>query len=181
MNPRFLLLLISFVSLFSYADVGIGVSFKDNQGAIYVPVNINENFRIEPSLYYQKSQDERDDGTESDYLYLTVSTSFYKISKLTDQSHLYYGAGIGYIENHRDYRTGGTYPRNDRVRASGYQIAPTLGAEYKLTEDFSISAQVALIYQHIETDDLDKISGEKLKETDKDLLTNTNIVLRFFF
>jgi len=58
---------------------------------------------------------------------------------------LYYGARLGYIDSNVV-----------NIKTNGYFFAPTLGAEYYLTDSFSIGLDLALNYSKIDGSNADQ-------------------------
>jgi len=150
------------------ADVGLGVSVESGDSTIYVPIDINETFRIEPLLRYVEAKREIDTGVIGTLRQRTlqIGTGLFAVKSLAESFDLYYGARLSYLKSEPDYS-------NEAIAISdsdGYSIAPTLGFEYSFNKHLSIGGEAEWFYQDINGDLDAKATG-----------TDTRLILRFRF
>lgn len=151
------------------ADIGVGVSVKSNDHTIYVPIDINDTFRIEPLVRYSKDTSESD-GARTRHETLEIGAGLFKLYPLTESIHIYYGGRLSYLNLESELN----YPASmvsSNTSADGYRIAPTLGFEYFFNKHVSIGGEAQWFYSDLEHDRQD------LSATG----TNTNLILRLRF
>ena len=179
------------LSTTSHKVVGVGASFKSNEGFIYIPVHLTKNFMLEPFLRYEDAQ--RDfDGSKSSRESYSIGAGFFGVFTLTEKAQVYIGVRVAYVnESSRQpiatlVLSDGPFPVPPVVETStsktdqdGYSIAPTLGFEYSLFDRLSIGGEVAW--------EITKLEGStgsqetRLNYDSKFNKTTTNIILRFYF
>jgi len=152
------------------ADVGVGVSARSDDATIYVPIDVNDTFRIEPLARYAKDTSIFPGGRTKRETY-EIGTGLFKLYPLTESIHIYYGGRLSYLNLKYDTNFYGPAINSDRSRSDGYRIAPTLGFEYFFNKHLSIGGEAQWYYSDIEAD------GQDLSATG----TNTNLILRLRF
>ncbi|MCU7850580.1 MAG: porin family protein [Candidatus Thiodiazotropha sp. (ex Monitilora ramsayi)] len=170
-------LFISAVCLSSSANayVGLGISAKSNDARVYLPLNISDHFRVEPALRYYKDEQTDDIGSR-DTKALEISVGLFRRSKLMQNTSIYYGGRLGYIQEETSINS--TY--NDMVfDIDGFSIAPTIGFEYLFTDNFSVGAEAEWFYRDL---DGSEWNGGTQSNFDKETTgTSTRLILRFNF
>lgn len=155
------------------ADFGIGVSARDDDGAIYVPIDFSDKFRLEPSFrYYKEERTDTSTGgfsVKSDLLELGIG--IFGKSKVTDAAHLYYGGRFTYAD-------GSTESRFSETSVDGFSVAPTFGAEYVFGKHFSLGGEVAYVFEEFDSEDNSSFSDDIEQETQG---TQTRLIFRFMF
>lgn len=119
------------------ADFGVGANIGSDSSTIYAPINLSEGFRIEPYLSAYKS-----DYDNASYRRSELGAGFFKLEKTSNQTDVYWGARVGYIDG-RD---------TDKEDFDGYSVAPVLGFEYFPVKNFSVGGEVAVEYNHLNSD-----------------------------
>jgi hypothetical protein len=168
------LLLSTFVISTSQATTtGVGVSVQEDGGTIYIPIDLYDWLRIEPTFGFLRSEDNdfytvsNSPGTsESTTTEFDFGIGVFGRSTLRDQLQVYYGARLNY-----------SYYKYEapffEFKYYGYTIAPTLGLEYFIAERFSVGAEVAWFFEYLD----DRDSGDYATSTG----TDTRLIARFFF
>ncbi|MCU7843508.1 MAG: porin family protein [Candidatus Thiodiazotropha sp. (ex Monitilora ramsayi)] len=172
-----LILFISAVCLSSSANayVGLGVSAKSNDAWVYLPINMSDNFRIEPALRYYKDE-QTDDIASRETTLFEISVGLFRKSKLTQNTGIYYGGRLGYIQEETSLSS--TYSNMD-FDTDGFSIAPTIGFEYFFTDNFSVGAEAEWFYRDL---DGSEWNGGTQSNFDKETTgTSTRLILRFNF
>lgn len=182
MKNRIALALSMAFSASTFANVGVGVSVRDDDTRIYVPINVTESFRIEPFVNYGKREEKDDDWEESVKAY-EFGLGFFGRTELVDKLHFLYGARISYLSAKAVNKDsdGSSY----KYDVDGYSIAPTMGFEYFIMEKLSIGADVSLVYAKTDSEsksyDYDYDYGAKVEQTNKDTETDTSLNVKFYF
>lgn len=142
-------------------EVGVGVSAQGDR-TIYVPIKIDETFRVEPSIYYYKNKDTGDYNSTSESYELMIG--IFNLSQQSDKSKIYYGARAGYSAYHYKYNS-------NHEHFEGYKIAPTIGLEYLLVENLTVAGDVSLNYSNLNGND----------RTRENTTTDTELSVRYYF
>lgn len=164
------------------AEWGVGAGIKQNDSTIYLPININESLRLEPFFTYSERDSEGDlwKSSSEDYY---IGIGIFGLAPVIEKTNIYYGARISYYQTKDSQQQEATNTSASSKYSSdghGYQIAPTIGFEYHITNRFSAGAEAYLAYGH----------GTYRQKTDGVTLNNssgnssnsgTNITLRYFF
>ncbi|MCU7915720.1 MAG: hypothetical protein KZQ65_07390 [Candidatus Thiodiazotropha sp. (ex Gloverina cf. vestifex)] len=97
-------------------------------------------------------------------------------SKLTQNTGIYYGGRLGYIQEETSLNS--IY--NDMVfDTDGFSIAPTIGFEYLFTDNFLVGAEAEWFYRDL---DGTEWNGGTQSNFDKETTgTSTRLILRFNF
>lgn len=170
MNRSMLFGAIFAISTAAFSDVGIGVSFQSDDSNVYIPYDISESIRIEPSIRYYKFKAENNSDTES----FELGIGLFHKKETMNNLNLLLGARVGYIDFNRSY-TG-----SSETSGNGYFIAPTLGLEYFIGDKFSIGGEVSLRYENATQDTADFFDGKQSIDTSS-IDTDTSLSARFYF
>jgi len=152
------------------ADFGVGVSAKSNDSTIYVPIDINDSFRVEPLVRYSKDTSVFAGG-RSKYETYEIGTGLFKLYPLTESIHIYYGGRLSYLNLKAETNFQAPVVDFNRSSSDGYRIAPTLGFEYFFKKHLSIGGEAQWYYSDLEANRQD-VSATG---------TNTNLILRLRF
>ena len=144
-------------------------------GNIYLPINISENFRIEPDIgifSYSYSSDDYEKRTDQFRLGLG-----FHYSKNYGSIKILFGARFGSIFNSikREYEDSNNENEKDEISATVLFGGPTIGAEYYFAKRFSLGAEAQLNYIS-----LGEYQDEN-NETRTIISTRALILLRFYF
>lgn len=159
--------------LFASSNIGLGVSLDSNNNTIYMPYDLSETIRIEPSLSYNKSS-----NNTSDTINLEVALGLFGKQEVIQNINTLIGLRVGYIRSETDYSLGAV---NSQADGNGYSIAPTLGFEYYLSENFSVGAEASIRYVKSEVEIKDSSSTQTNSYDTSSTQTLTSASLRFYF
>lgn len=178
------------------ADYGVGVSARSNDAWIYLPIDINKAFRIEPMVRYA-SDDVSQDTNTSDYAFkqeidnIEVGVGLFRLAKVAESARIYYGIRASYVSlESTTINTTALYPGYGvtlRTESSqdGYRIGPTLGFEYLLGEHFSIGGEANYSFTDVEGDATTTATGSTVTTRDdierKNNGTSTQLIVRYRF
>lgn len=154
------------------ADVGIGVSVQSDDSRVYVPIEISDSLRLEPTIRYLKNDQDNGDWEYSSES-VEVGCGLFFTNSIGENINFLYGARAAYVV--RKYESGASYEED----LDGYMLAPTLGLEYFITERISIGADVAISYTDIDGKLNDNGNKEDASVTFTE--TDTSLGIRFYF
>lgn len=162
MNKKQLALSIALLTTSGMASaegtkVGLGVSVKSDDTKIYLPIDVSQSIRIEPSIEYIKVD------SNGDYDLIEFSVGVFGLAPVSSDIGIYYGARIGYLD----------FDSDGAGDVDGYSFSPTIGLEYWVNERFSIAAEAEWSYVNLDGDN--GFSDTKSNSTD------TNLLVRYFF
>ena len=159
----------------SAADVGIGVSIQSDDSLIYLPIDINKQIRLEPSIRYVKDEQEFGNGSGFEQESIELGIGVFGLASIGESIRAYYGGRLAYVNNEFEQSNvfigGGIFLTEGD--SDGYRISPTLGFEYLINERLSIGAEAEYFFQDLEGDD---------NGTDRETSgTDTRLIVRFKF
>lgn len=160
-------------------DFGIGVSVKNNENSLFLPLRLNENWLLEGQLQAMKTR-QTVDGTEPAYgytnSYLRAGLGIFWTRKVAEKTHLLMGSRFSHIK-----RTFGGFGSEDT--ASGWDVAPTAGLEYFPVRWFSIGGEVAYGFERIKGNNSWHlpVAGESPSYRTRSQETRSAIILRAYF
>ena len=168
---------------------GIGVALDDSL-KIYMPINVG-GMMIEPSLVIISDESSlHDNEYKQNYTYdvFELSVGLFKNKRVYENTDLYYGVRLGYVEikneSSADDVSVGYYSESES-NEDGYFIVPTIGAEYYISNNFSLGLDIGLRYEKTdgkETYVSSFSSVVSVAETDDDsIITQAEIVVRYRF
>jgi len=165
------------------ANVGLGVSLRQDDATIYVPIDVSKTFRIEPLLSYEQQEFEYEVAPNTGYTAIQertsirIGTGLFGVASVGDSAAMYYGGRIAYLSRKTKLSYSGTLPSSfvpqpgSEQDQDGFSLAPTLGLEYRIGEHFSVAGEAMLTHSRIDGD------GEEESNT----VTSTNVVFRYRF
>jgi hypothetical protein len=158
------------------AELGVGVSVQSDDSIIYVPIDVNKSFRIEPSIRYLKNETDIGLGVDLESETLELAVGLFGLSEVSESIRIYYGGRLAYLDQESDQTIfAGVIGGNiilTSVDSDGYRISPTLGFEYMINDRFSIGGEAEYFFQDIDRD------GAGDSETSG---TDTRLIVRFRF
>jgi len=179
------------LSTSSHKVVGVGASFKSNEGFIYIPIHLANNFMLEPFLRYEDSHLDFA-GSKSASESYSIGAGFFGVFTPTEKAQVYIGARVAYVnENSKQpistlVLSDGPFPVppvvetvTSKTEQDGYSIAPTLGFEYSLFDRLSIGGEVA--WKLTKLEGLTGSQETRVNFDSKSNKTTTNIILRYYF
>jgi hypothetical protein len=149
------------------AQVGIGGSVRSDDSAIYIPINVTPGFRLEPFFNWLDTET-TSSGTTFSLEGRTLGVGGFFQMNLHERVQTYLGGRLGYFEA----EVSGGLGTED---SEGFSIEPTLGAEFFVTDRFSVALE-AFLY-HRETDADSSFAGSEESESTG---TDTRLLVRFF-
>lgn len=162
----YLLFVVLMVSSFAgrAAEFGLGVALSGSGSGIFVPININEQWRVEPSLLYFESEARQFGGEFSNDFY-SWGVGVFRLWPSSDQVRTLAGVRVS--------RQG--FSQKD-LKADGHGIAPAVGFEYAVTPRLVVGAEAALEYVDLDGEDA---VGDPVRQTSTE--TRTAVTLKYFF
>jgi len=161
---------------------GVGAAVNDRL-KIYFPINTN-NFLIEPTLVYLKNKN--DTGSPQSFngenTTIQIGVGLFKKSPSIKNTRIYYGARLGYIKNESNSNFSGS--QISTSKNNGYFIAPTIGAEYYIIDNFSVALDLSLSYTKTDGDTTSSFNGFDSTFNTKDTTTTRSaaeIIVRYHF
>jgi hypothetical protein len=160
----------------SAAEFGLGVSVQSDDSIIYAPIDINKQFRVEPSIRYQKNEFESGTGLDLETETLELAVGLFGLTGVSESLRIYYGGRLAYIDQESDSLVnsivgGNIFAARSTQEADGFRISPTLGFEYLINDRFSIGGEAEYFFQDIDGDSGDTESSG----------TDTRLIVRFKF
>lgn len=160
-------------------EVGLGVDLSDFN-TLYVPININDNWRVEPFVSYRSDKQNRDD---EDYKQLSESRrselglGVYKVLSKTENLSFYSGLTVAYVEEvtdqesyRKEIREYDTYTytsvdNNDYdVDMDGMAYGLHIGIQYDLTSDIELAVEIQGIHSHIDGKQKDLSTSSSVRD-----------------
>lgn len=189
MSIAFVTALTANVAFAEGTTYGIGVGFNDGI-KIYLPIN-TEDWFIEPTLYMYDSSEKSSPFGDQKYEQsrLEVGVGLFKDKIVMEDTHLYYGARVGYS----NYKYENTYSADNyfsrrKNKEDGYFIAPTIGMNYLISPRISVGLDVSLSHSRtkgtnnrVYRNDTDPLVEEISDTESKYSSTRTSIILRYSF
>jgi hypothetical protein len=158
-------------------DAGIGVSIQSDDSTIYVPIDFNKKFRLEPSLRYLKDEQDIGGGFQVQQESLELGIGLFGLGGIGEQLRFYYGGRLAYIRSELDtIDVFGFDSFRQRSDVDGFRISPTLGFEYLINDRFSIGAEAEYFFQDLDTDA--GFGGDHDRHSSG---TDTRLIARFKF
>lgn len=141
----FLALLASSCSISHANDFGIGVSLKSNQ--VYLPININKLFRVEPSilLSMHNGSEDSDNRISRDRKSATFKVGFFRLYSYRENIFYYAGSKIG-ISRTKSI-TNSSYSWDEgrtEYNGSDFILEPAFGFEYFFNDEISLTGEASL-------------------------------------
>lgn len=129
------------------SSYGFGVGVNDGI-KIYFPINKGDLI-IEPTLATY-GRDNKTADSRYEYKTIEVGVGVFKNKKVTEDTYMYYGGRLGYIDGENkgfyQYTSSSSSHSNEE---DGYFIAPTLGVQYFLTDSISVGLDAAFMYSKV--------------------------------
>ena len=174
------LLTLSLAGVASASDYGMGVSIQDGDPSIYLPINVTDNFRIEPVFSYYKSTRKSAD-IEQEFKGLDILLGFFGRKNISENVSTYYGGRFGYTSRENNFEANFN---SNKTETDGYIIEPAFGFEYHFTENISLGGEVSYRYSNVDGDSSSQALLGSITESKADTTTsstNTSVVLRYVF
>jgi hypothetical protein len=165
-----LLFVLLMVSSFAgrAAEFGLGVALNGGDAQIFMPINIGEQWRVEPSLLYSRVEASDSDFVADQYI---AGLGAFRLWRASEQVRVLPGVRLLYVNRSQKAGVG----IDSRQSEEGYGIAPTLGFEYAVIPSLVVGAEVALEYVDLEL--TDSFGSSEIVTTQ----TKTAVTLKYFF
>ena len=171
--------LMSSVTL-AQTQSGIGVSVQDSGSKIYVPINVTEEFRIEPTFSYAKQSRDREDYSEFDFKIYELGIGLFGVKAIAPEFNFLYGLNIGFLRGSSENKYDGSENKYES-EMKGVSLSHIVGFEYYFVENISIGSEVALVYSKLDETDSNSFDDEDDKTSQKTITTDTSLNIRFYF
>lgn len=149
------------------AEYGLGTSATEAGSTLYFPIR-TDNYIFEPFFSYY---DEKDGSYtfESD----SFGVGVFRLAPVADKISLYFGGRLALVTY------GDSDPDFGDYKSEGTLIAPVLGAQYSISQNFTIALEHRIEYF---SEDVDQPTSTTILHYDNDSTnTETDIVARIFF
>jgi hypothetical protein len=151
-------------------NVGMGVSLLDSDSTtVYVPIDINKQIRIEPTISLMQSEDELG-STKIENEAFDLGAGVFFLMPTNHSVTLYVGGRVSFVSGELKttvYAANGTVLSTTEVDRDGFRIAPTVGFEYNFNDHISLGGEAGIGYSDI---DDSEYTG-----------TTTNVIFRYRF
>lgn len=141
--PLFLLLGFTFHA--NAVELGIGVSMKNCENSLFLPLKLNKNWLLEGQVQAMKMKQTVDgDGPTPSFTnsFLRAGLGIFWTRQVADKTRLMVGSRFSRVR-----RTFGSYGSEDS--AQGLDVAPTVGVEFFPVRWLSIGGEVAYGFERI--------------------------------
>ncbi len=172
-------------------NVGLGVSVTSDTRSAYLPIKIQESYRVEPFLTYYKDEygnDVEEYGTshKNNFSTLNIGTGFFKSRNINDSIGTYFGLRVSYTKQKRGNATTGTYVSSSEEKLTGFNYAPVVGFDYSIFQDLTVGFEAEWAFYDLSGEQkLDNGSPEHYIEKstvkNRGQSTNTRMIVRYFF
>ena len=163
-------------------DVGIGVSLKSNDSAVYVPWKLSPYLMLEGRLEYQRGSDETTNpglgSTAFRRTTYSLGAGLFGQRQLGDATRLYAGGRLSYLDEKQEQ---GPYsPGVDfEDRSHGWAVAPTVGVEYFPIKQLSLGAEVGVSYAKL--NGTASMGGPDARTSASSTSTVSALIVRYYF
>jgi hypothetical protein len=161
----------------SAADYGVGVAHDGGGTTVLFPIRL-DSLTVEPEVSFSRSKSDSETSTASGKETVSsygFATGIYTRRELGPSFEGYFGGrvGIGKSRDHGDQGTSTFQQKNDT-----WFVAPTAGLQHYFSQQFGISLEVGLVYEHGKN----SLSfGTDQSTTASQVSTRTRILLRGYF
>ena len=200
-------LLFAFSPTLNAGNLGLGVSIKPGETAVYLPIKVSEFYKVEPFIEYSKnsselisphspdSQNDDADSQNDDYSTRAIGVGLFRSKEMGQSANLYYGlrASFTKVKSRRQNKSSYTYGDTteitiNKTRGSerGFILSPTVGVAYSFAQQFVLALEAQLNFgkykgkESYYDKDLSKYI-EASTERKEQSGTDTKVILRYFF
>tara|TARA_Y100000814_G_scaffold258209_1_gene207738 strand:- start:60 stop:671 length:612 start_codon:yes stop_codon:yes gene_type:complete len=180
----------------SKTKMGIGLEFSFLQAllssesgstSLYIPIHINQ-YMIEPEIIYFHSKESKTypELSSADYTAedkgAGIAIGVYSVSQ-KEKLNTYYGLKLGYLVSSETPYASYSSSVSGTIETTTTLIAPTIGAEYYIADNFTIGGEVALQINNQEsTAPADAtLTNYEYTEEDRDHIIRPKFMVRFYF
>lgn len=141
------------------ADYGIGIDLSNYGTKIRVPIDISQDYRIEP--YFSYSHRDGDSSFET-FSWTTLGSNFVMSKPLVENTKFYYGIKTEYGEA--------------EDKSNFWSAGPTINFEYFLSPKFSVGGEASLLYTKYNYHGSSVFGGDE-----KNTQTVSTVLVRYYF
>jgi len=165
------------------ASIGLGVSLTGDGQAIYFPIKANNGLLIEPYISYSSFNNDNE-WHEIDNKDQAVGIGVMKSVANQQPLQFYYGIRLAAIKGEDKFQD--IYHRiKSKTKTTGYSLAPTIGFEYPIMDNFSLSGEASYYFskeKHVMTETYNSYGNSFSREsTSRSRSTETKLIFRYMF
>ena len=165
--------LATLISSTAAAEIGIGLSAKEDTSTIFFPMDLSDTFKLEPGIAFSDaSQDEED--FEISLTRWELSLGAFLVNNISQKFDVLLGARFSLLDVESEVTIDG---QKNESSSEGFGIAPTLGFEYFVIDNLSLGGEVALAYTSTESE----VEGFDGSTENSSWNTETALNVRFYF
>lgn len=141
------------------ADYGIGIDLSSYGTEIRVPIDINQNYRIEPFFSYNHRN-----GSSSfeAFSWSTIGANFLMSEQLVEKTKFYYGIKTEYGDM--------------QDKSNFWSAGPTISFEYFFSSKFSVGGEASLLYTKY------NYHGSSIfNNNERSTQTSSSVLVRYYF
>lgn len=153
---------------------GIGLSLRQNEQTIYLPVQLSPSLRLEGSLQFANFTSKETDWDISQRD-TTFGLGLFHVRTLGEGFQLYAGPRFSYGKKSQEH------PVFTCTSDKTYGITPLLGLEYRLTRNLSLSGEAGVRWSQTESEYYEKSKPWRHSNTNNQWSTQTSVALRYWF
>lgn len=171
---------------------GIGIdlqSFTPDTKQFFFPIVINPNFAMEPEIGYYTNTRVSDPKPSGSVKSTSKETDSYIGTGIFYRNYgesfgSYYGARLGFLSLETTFKAESSGTSEVKSTRNGNYIAPTMGAEYFFSKNFSIGGELQYFWVTTSGDLKVSLTGQSDSKTDLTInrsLLRTQAMLRWYF
>ena len=142
--------------------VGIGGSVRSDDAAIYLPIELSPAFRLEPFFAWSETETTTGGASFNSESRFLGAGGFFRMA-VHERVQTYVGGRLAYVEMEAG-----------AMDVDGFSVEPTVGAEFFVTNRFSVALEAFLYRQ-----ELDGTNGGAPTETES-TGSDTRLLVRLF-
>ncbi|NJK97441.1 MAG: hypothetical protein HC905_23275 [Bacteroidales bacterium] len=161
------------VEQFKLIDLGMNNSIIPSNKVIFT-FNLKSKYRMEPvaGLIRYKNDEESSTGFH-------IGLGSYRLLR-KEKTIIFLGFKTGYDNIFTEEKRSGYSSEMYQTKEKRFSFGPAIGGEYFFGKHFSLAGEAGLLYFYTKVNDNNDSYNSK-DETIKHLLTDTGLILRFYF
>lgn len=191
-------LLFAFSPTLNAGNLGLGVSIKPGETAVYLPIKVSEFYKVEPFIRYSKNSSElifSPDSENVDKSTRAIGVGLFRSKEVGQNADLYYGLRASFTKVKERWQYKSSYTDGDTTKITinktrdsekGFILSPTVGVAYSFTRQFVLAFEAQLNFgkykakeSYYDTD-LSKYIENSTERGEKSG-TDTKVILGYFF
>lgn len=191
-------LLFAFSPTLNAGNLGLGVSIKPGETAVYLPIKVSEFYKVEPFIRYSKNSSElisSPDSENVDKSARAIGVGLFQSKEMGQNADLYYGLRASFTKVKERWQYKSSYTGGDTTKIiinktrdseRGFILSPTVGVAYSFTRQFVLAFEAQLNFGKYKAKDsyydmdLSKYIENSTERGEKSG-TDTKVILRYFF